>query len=275
MGTPISPKLEDRLFSERNFGAVLALTWPLDKFRRFDLDFTGMRISRDVYRDQGGVISPDLPVEEHQDEDIFIPRLAYTKDTTIWGYTGPIGGSRFTMSIERSIVDGLGSDLSFTTATLDFRKYYMFSRGTQLAGRIFGATSQGDNPAYFYLGGANTLRGYQDYVFEGNNLALASVELRFPFIRQLVTGGPLPLSLGGIRGVLFFDMGGAWSGHFTDVTFAHKVNGGDQLKDMYTGYGFGIRMWFSYFLMRLDFAWATQFDGNVVRRTHFSLGGDF
>jgi Tol biopolymer transport system component len=275
MGTPISPKLEDRLFSERNFGGVLALSWPLDKFRRFDIDFTGMRISRDVYKDEGGLISPDLPVEQHQDEDLFIPRLSYTKDTTIWGYTGPIGGSRFTMSIERSIVDGLGSDLSFTTATLDFRKYHMFSRGTQLAGRLFGATSQGSNPAYFYLGGANTLRGYEDYVFEGNNLALASVELRFPFIQQLVTGGPLPLRLGGIRGVMFFDIGGAWTGHFTDLRVAHRVDGGEQLKDLYTGYGFGIRMWFSYFLMRLDFAWATRFDGDVVRRTHFSLGGDF
>jgi outer membrane protein assembly factor BamA len=74
---------------------------------------------------------------------------------------------------------------------------------------------------------------------------------------------------------MFFDIGGAWSGHFTDVRFAHQVDGGEQLKDLYTGYGFGLRMWFSYFLMRLDFAWATQFDGDVVRRTHFSLGGDF
>ncbi len=278
MGTPISPRGEDRLFSERNFGGVLALAWPLDKFRRFDIDFTGMRISRDVFRNEGGVISPDLPVETHQDEDIFVPRLSYTKDTTIWGYTGPIGGSRFSMSIERSIVDGLGSDLSFTTATLDLRKYYMFSRGTQLAGRLFGATSQGSHPACFYLGGANTLRGYDDYMFEGNNLALASAELRFPFIHQLVTGGPVPLSLGGVRGVMFFDIGGAWPGHFTDPRFMHIEDGVVEYRsDPFVGYGFGIRMWFSYFLMRLDFAWATsgRFDGQVVRRTHFSLGGDF
>ncbi len=281
MGTPISQvdslfsRGEDRLFSERNFGGVLALTWPLDKFRRFDVDFTGMRISRDVYSEVAAGAIEDLPVETHQDEDIFVPRLSYTKDTTIWGYTGPIGGLRFSMSIERSIVDGLGSDLSFTTATLDFRKYYMFSRETQLAGRFFGATSQGSHPACFYLGGANTLRGYDDYVFEGNNLALASVELRFPFIHRLVTGGPIPLSLGGIRGVMFFDIGGAWPGHFTDLRVAHRVEGREQLRDIYTGYGFGMRMWFSYFLVRLDFAWATQFDGRVDNRVHFSLGGDF
>jgi hypothetical protein len=275
MGTPISIRGEERLFSERSYGGVIALAWPLDKFRRFDIDFTAMRISREIFSDEGGIISPDLPVETRENEDIFLPRVAYTKDNTIWGYTGPIGGSRYTLSVERSIVDGLGSDLSFTTATLDFRKYFMFSRGTQLASRFFGATSQGTHPAWFYIGGAYTLRGFEDYEFEGNNVLLASIELRYPFIDRLVTRGPIPLSIGGVRGVFFFDIGGAWPGHYTDLRVAHRVDGREELRDLNAGYGFGMRMSFSYFLMRLDFAWATRFNGQVGRRVHFSLGGEF
>jgi outer membrane protein assembly factor BamA len=40
-------------------------------------------------------------------------------------------------------------------------------------------------------------------------------------------------------------------------------------------YGFGVRMWLGYFLMKLDFAWATRFNGEVGERVHFTLGGEF
>jgi Tol biopolymer transport system component len=275
MGAPIASRGQDKLFSERNFGGVVAFSFPLDKFRRIDFDFTAMRIAREIYKDDEYWVNNEPPVERRENEDIYLPRLSYTKDNTIWGSTGPIGGTRYMLSAERSIVDVLGSDLSFTTTMLDFRKYFMFSRGTQLATRLFGATSQGDDPAWFYIGGAYNLRGYEDYEFDGNNVVLASAELRYPFIDRLIMRGPIPLQLGGLRGALFFDIGGAWSGHYTDLRVAHRVEGQEELKDLNAGYGFGIRMWFAYFLMKLDFAWATRFNGQVGRRVHFSLGGEF
>jgi Tol biopolymer transport system component len=275
MGTPLAKGGEDKLFSERNFGGVLAISFPLDKFRRFDVDFTAMRIAREIYRDDATWVDGEPLVERREDEDIYLPRISYTKDTTIWGSTGPIGGTRYMLSAERSIVDVFGSDLSFTTGMLDFRKYFMFSRGTQLATRVFGATSQGSDPAWFYIGGAYNLRGYEDFEFDGNNVVFASLELRYPFIDRLIMRGPIPLQLGGLRGALFFDIGGAWSGDVEDLRVAHRVEGQEELKDLNAGYGFGVRMWFSYFLMKLDFAWATRFNGQVGRRVHFSLGGEF
>ena len=275
MGTPIASRGEDKLFSERNFGGVMAFSFPLDKFRRVDFDFTAMRIAREIYQDDAYWVNGEPPVERRENEDIYLPRISYSKDTTIWGSTGPIGGTRYMLSAERSIVDVFGSDLSFTTTMLDYRKYFMFSRGTQLAARVFGATSQGDDPSWFYLGGAYNLRGYRDFEFDGNNVVMASIELRYPFIDRLIMRGPIPLQLGGLRGALFFDIGGAWSGHYTDLRVAHRVDGQEELKDLNAGYGVGIRMWFAYFLMKLDWAWATRFNGQVGRRVHFSLGGEF
>jgi Tol biopolymer transport system component len=274
LGTPIGEGKEDQLFSERNFGGLVALSLPVDRFRRFDFDFTAMRIEREVYK-EGFEYIADPPVERRETEDLFIPRLSYVKDNTIWGPTGPVGGTRYMLSVERSIVDVLNSDLSFTTGVVDFRKYLRFSRRTQLATRLFMATSQGDQPMTFYIGGGYTLRGYDDFEFDGNNVVFASIELRYPFIERLVTRGPIPLSIGGVRGVFFFDLGGAWRGDLDALRVAHIVDGEEELDDLNAGYGFGVRMWFGYFLMRLDYAWATRFNGNLGRRVHFTLGGEF
>jgi dipeptidyl aminopeptidase/acylaminoacyl peptidase len=275
MGSPIGEGKEDQLFSERNFGGLVAMSLPLDTFRRIDFDFTAMRIEREIYKEGYEYYEGELPVERRETEDLFIPRLSYVKDTTIWGSTGPVGGTRYMLSVERSIVDVLGSDLSFTTGVLDFRKYLRLSRRTQFAARFFGASSQGTQPMTFYLGGGYTLRGYEDFEFDGNNFMLASLELRYPFIERLVTRGPIPLSLGGVRGVFFFDIGGAWSGDIDALRVAHIVDGKEELHQLNASYGFGIRMWVAYFLMKLDFAWATRFNGTVGNRVHFTLGGEF
>jgi outer membrane protein assembly factor BamA len=250
----------------------VALSLPLDLFRRFDFDFTAMRIDREIFK---AGTENDPVVEKREQQDLFIPRLSYVKDTTIWGSTGPAGGTRYTLSVERSVVDVLGSDVSFTTGLLDFRKYFRLTPNTQFATWLMTATSQGSQPMRFYLGGAATLRGYEDFEFSGNNIIMSSLELRFPFIESLILRGPIPLSLGGLRGVFFFDMGGAWDGDYSDLTLKRDIDGREVPNYLNAGYGFGTRMWLGYFLVKLDFAWATRFNGDVGRRVHFSLGGEF
>ena len=274
MGTPIGEGKENKLFSERNYGGVVALSMPIDVFRRFDLDFTAMRIDREIYAEGSEYLENPI-ITRRESENLFIPRLSYVKDTTIWGLTGPAGGTRYSLSVERSIVDVLKSDLSFTNGLLDYRKYFRLTSRTHFAARLVGATSQGSQPMAFYLGGASTLRGYEDFAFAGNNILLANLELRYPFIEQLVMRGPIPLVLGDLRGVFFFDIGGAWNGGIKALRVARVIDGREQLSGLNAGYGFGIRMWLAYFLMKLDFAWATQFDGSEGQRVHFSLGGEF
>ncbi|MGQ9604487.1 MAG: BamA/TamA family outer membrane protein [bacterium] len=273
LGTPVGEGKEERLFSERQFGAVFALSYPLDKYRRFDFDFTAMQTRREIFSDF--YYGDDIPVEKRQKEDLFIPRLSYVKDTTIWGETGPVGGTRYMLSLERSIVDLFHSDLSFTNGVIDYRRYFRFTGRTQLATRLLFATSQGDQPIRFFVGGATTIRGYRYFEFEGNNVLVANFELRYPFIESLVTRGPIPVSLAGVRGVFFFDIGGAWDGDIRALRVAHMIDGQEELKDLYASYGFGFRLWLAYFLAKVDFAWATKFNGTIGSRVHFTLGGEF
>jgi Tol biopolymer transport system component len=273
MGFPIGEGRQDKLFSERNYGGVIAVSLPLDMFRRFDLDFTAMRTEYEIYTEGSEELAEPI-VDTVYTKDVFVPRLSYVKDTAIWGSTGPVGGSRYTLSVERSIVDLLGSDLAFTTGMLDYRKYFRLSRSTQFATRLVAATSQGSQPMLFYVGGAYTLRGYDDGEFDGNNFVLGNLELRFPFIERLVLRAPA-ISFGDLRGVLFFDMGGAWDGDFGDLRVAHMVEGREELKDLNASYGVGMRFWLAYFLIKLDCGWATQFGGTTGARVHFSLGGEF
>ncbi|HMB69465.1 MAG TPA: BamA/TamA family outer membrane protein, partial [bacterium] len=82
------------------------------------------------------------------------------------------------------------------------------------------------------------IRGQPGDVLVGNNLARASLEVRFPLIGQRRFSLPLPLVPNRIKnfdlrfdGVLFADVGSAWGGR-TDLQ-------GTELKE---GFGFGLRI---------------------------------
>ena len=70
-----------------------------------------------------------------------------------------------------------------------------------IAVRLMGGIATGDMPYndLFTLGGADTLRGYEDDEFRGNKMYAATVEYRFPIAKK-------------VQGVLFTDMGAAWGG---------------------------------------------------------------
>jgi len=66
--------------------------------------------------------------------------------------------------------------------------------------------SWGQSPDFMYFGGNSEMRGYDYLQFVGNKSSFLNAELRFPFIEAMLT--PLGV-LGGVRGVLFANMGGA------------------------------------------------------------------
>ena len=74
-----------------------------------------------------------------------------------------------------------------------------------LAFRARGFKSWGEFPGYIYFGGNSELRGYDYLEFLGNKAFFANAELRFPLIEAALT--PLGV-IGGLRGVLFFNLGG-------------------------------------------------------------------
>ncbi|TWH45342.1 outer membrane protein assembly factor [Sporomusa sp. KB1] len=156
----------------------------------------------------------------------------------------PSEGARYSLSAEFA---GLGGDFNFNKYTLEGRKYFKVGPNHVIATRLTAGYADGNisDANRFEVGGADTLRGYEDEQYKGNKMLAGSVEYRFPVISK-------------IQGVVFTDIGNAWTG------------GGYKLDDLKSSVGVGIRMTTPIGPVRIDFA-----KGDEGGRTHFSFGGQF
>lgn len=287
----LSVGYNDDLFRFRNYGAVFSMSYPLDKFYRFDAGLSYLNVSKD-----------DLSDSEVPSENVhyIIPAVSFIHDNILWGYTAPIEGTRYRFDVMGN-PGFTGKDLSFYSVLGDYRTYFRFFYDYSFAFRLAGGASNGNNPQRFYIGGienwinrkfatvdipltsasdfafltaALPLRGY-DYAQKiGTRYALMNMELRFPFIRYLVTGG-LPLFFNNILGNIFLDMGTAWTRDKSLQLFGRNEDGKIVSKDMLMGTGVGARVFFLYFLVRFDVAWSYDLRGFSTPKYYFSLGADF
>lgn len=143
---------------------------------------------------------------------------------------GPFSGRRIQIGFEGS-PPGV-ADLEFYNVSTDIRHYFPVTKDSQLAARLWGSASFGDDPTAFFFGGLNQLRGFRYLQFAGSRTALLNVEYRFPIIWE-ARGGEFALRH--IRGLLFFDMGAAW---FDDEGFTLFKDG--RLEDGVASFGGGI-----------------------------------
>ncbi len=151
---------------------------------------------------------------------------------------------------------------------LDFRRYLSL-QGPRKAGNfnqpkrvlatrlLIGTTSK--NVPFFeqyFLGGADSLRGYDQDRYWGSNLALFQAELRVPVGKD-----------NNFQGVLLFDGGDAWNS-------IYQVSGLSQHTafKLETDYGVGIRLVTPIGPIRLDYAIPS---GGGSGRTQFSIGQSF
>jgi Tol biopolymer transport system component len=241
---------------------------PFDKFSRLEtsLQVAGVR---------GRFFLGQTAAEAQEDSRIdgvraFVgPGVAYVVDTAIYGSTGPIMGRRMRLSLE----SGFGQ-LEFATLEADVRQYWSLSPNYSVAARLFAAASAGATPQTFYLGGSYTLRGYNYGALVGNRAALASLEFRFPVLRYVAFGWPLPLELHNVRGVLFVDAASAWDQDFART--ARSIQGETVGRRPQVSAGFGTRLNLGAFVLKLD--WAQRWDTGVGRVTpgaNVSVGADF
>ena len=119
-----------------------------------------------------------------------------------------------------------------------------------LALRLLAGDSDGYIPwaVGYTIGGDNTLRGYRDKHYRGNQMFLFNGELRMPVHKNA--------SL-----VFFYDLGKAW-----DTRTGFDMDLGDLSK----GYGLGVRLKTPIGNLRLDFA-----QGDDESRVHFGFGEMF
>jgi outer membrane protein assembly factor BamA len=132
-----------------------------------------------------------------------------------------------------------------------------------------------DNPEdYIFLMAALPLRGYNYNAQIGTKYGLFNFEFRYPLFAFL-QAGPLPIGLQSIGGVMFFDMGSAWTKEHDYVAFTHDASGSVVTRDLLMGMGTGARIFFLAFLVRADVAWAWHVNGFSEPKYYFSLGADF
>jgi len=257
---------QDRVgFESQIYRGVQVSVWrPFSKFNRIEFSARGMAVSRTVF-DQS--FNSGIVFTEEVDSDLLYyaePEVALVTDNVVWGYYGPLHGRRARLQTGQAF-----GDVHFNTTIADWRRYFPLGSSAVFATRLIGGASVGSTPQIFRLGGPETLRGVGYGDLDGTRLALMNLELRFPLVETLRLGWPLRLGLGGIGGVLFFDMGGAWRESVR--VFRHG-----RLDDLTAGYGFGLRLGLGYFALKYDLAQRTDLKSTIeATRSYFSIGVDY
>jgi hypothetical protein len=205
--------------------------------------------------------------------------IELVQETTVFREFGPLAGS--TMRLGYSYAPNIGNFLSRQTADVDARYYLRIGSTGLLALRARGFRSWGESPDFMYFGGNSEMRGYDYLEFLGQNVFFGNAELRFPFIEAMLT----PIGIfGGIRGVMFFNVGGGW---FDDLPFTFMTSDpeiyrrpsfidpgsnqiipegpptlidGFRLRDSRASYGIGLETFALGFPIHFDWSWRTLFN---------------
>jgi Tol biopolymer transport system component len=259
-----------KLFSDRSFGGLITASYPFDRFRRVEFNFTQMFVDRQFF-DRN--VFGSIVETEREFRSVTSPAVSLVGDNTLFGYYGPVNGVRYNITYAPSL-GLLDNSLQYHTMTLDARRYWDLTRGYTFAVRSLTGISDGRDPQAFSVGGFSTLRGYKDFDLFGDRVVLMNAELRFPFIQQLGLVGPVPIGIFNLRGALFTDAGLVWN-EGDPLRFTTVENGGRRLASPKLSFGTGIRTSVFFLIMKLDTAWTTDLDTVSRPRWHFSIGPEF
>lgn len=240
-------------FEEQRTGGRINVALPIDQQRTKSFIF-GLRNERAKLRqtDNNGVII-DLP--QFSSGTILAPSIGFIRDRRD-SRIDPSRGGRELVTIEQGL-KFIGGSSSFTKLDIDLRRYLPLSKPKTatdlpkivLAGRVVLGRSLNQLPTFeqYFLGGPDTVRGYQTDFQYGDNQFYGNAELRYRFNKT-------------VQGVLFSDAGSAFGGNFTtnsSVNLLYSV-------------GLGVRLQTPIGPVRLDYGF-----GKEGGRTHFAIGPTF
>jgi len=281
----------DTLYRFTDWAVGGVATYPIDRFNRVDLSLMWMNLERD---------NLDDPSAASQVRSFVLPVFDYVNDNSLWqgDWFGPNNGSRFNVTLYASFKYS-SEALDMQTITVDYRDYEKIFRDMVFAGRVAGGTSIGANAQSFFIGGTDgwinrtfrnnqipivnvedyafltpvlPMRGYEYNAENGTHFGVANFELRFPLVRYLILGA-LPIGFQNILGTAFVDVGSAWRDTQKWQIFGQDQYGNPQ--GLLIGTGFGTRLFFFGFPLRIDVAWRVTPDGFSVPTYYFSLGADY
>ena len=196
----------DYFYYERSFGGYFALSYPLSKFKRLETNVTVSNSDKDI-------LTGDLPRRAL----LVSNSLSYVWDNSLWGPSGPLDGNRLKLTLAYT-TDVQYSNVSYYTVIADYRTYFRLGTRSAFASRYNLWYNEGKEARRFFMGGSWDLRGWKRWSIRGQKLWIISQELRFPFIDQLGLRFPFGgITIGSVRGALFFDAGGAWDQKYVDT----------------------------------------------------------
>jgi len=275
----------------------LSTLYPVNRFTRFELGARIENIDQQVF----GLSQPvdfqfgiggetiRLPTRNLASATNFNPFVAWVTDNTIQGplFFSPISGKRIRTAIQPSI-----GTWRYTDYLLDARKYVpiLFNYIT-VAGRVTANIASGKDAGRFpkWIGSPNFIRGYNRDISTsgvctglpaddgsgcsgdetiGSRVAFANLEVRFPVLRLMNTGLPIPP----VEGLVFYDAGVAWN-QGQNVAWNRGANFNEATdRAALKSYGFGLRAnLFNIAIIRYDWAVPYSRPGQKGYGT-FSLG---
>ncbi len=261
----------DNRYNEQRTGATLTLSRPFRDTYRGAITLRGENVRTDNLDLSG--INAEI-IQNGPIYSIAGSLLHNTRDLDLDPVTGgtqslsvEVGQARLKdiHAINGTTIPGLGN-VNFGKSSLELKQYLNLQSARKrskpdeekrsLALRFIIGASAGTLPFFeqFFVGGADSVRGYREDRYWGKYMLLGSVELRQPLARSL-------------KGVLFFDIGDAWGGRYQDT----RIEGFDQHGfSLHPGFGAGIRVRTPIGPLRLDFGFGTE-----GGRTHFSISNTF
>ncbi len=270
-------------FESSQRGGTAYLIYPFNQYQRLEL-FGGYIHLSETYTDP--TVQAAFLASEQQSGISFLANgnmlplgISFVHETTIYRDYGPLAGDALRLTFS-SAPPVTSSWVSRETVDFDARYYKRIAANGVLAFRLRGLDSWGPDPTYLAFGGNSEMRGYPYLSFAGQKAAFADVELRIPLIEAMLT--PLGV-LGGLRGTLFFDVGGAALngqpftfastkteqytptigytqdalGNLTPVLGNAQQISGFRLVDGTASYGIGLESFLLGFPMHFDFSWKT------------------
>ncbi|HEX8550213.1 MAG TPA: BamA/TamA family outer membrane protein [Abditibacteriaceae bacterium] len=241
-------------YEEERVGARVNFTKPLDLDREKNLLFGYRNEKARLFQtDSTGTIAP-INLPQNATGRVSAPSFGFLRDNRDLR-TDPSKGGREQFIVEQGI-KLLGGSSSFTKVDLDLRRYFPIIKAQKadelpklvFAGRFVVGRSFGQLPAFeqYFVGGTDTVRGYDVDEQFGDNQIYSNLELRYRFQRKFTIVG-------------FIDAGSASGGQFSSSNQSTLFS-----------FGAGVRVQTPIGPIRLDVG-----KGREGVRTHFGIGPTF
>ncbi|MGC8832724.1 MAG: BamA/OMP85 family outer membrane protein [Armatimonadota bacterium] len=256
--------VDSNLFNEVRKGGMITFARPLSDYNTAMVSLRSEKWN--LHLPEGETVPSDL-IFARQNGTVSTATFRGIRDTRDIR-TDPAKGSYNSLALElgRASIVG-GNSGSIRKITGDFRRYFggaprktVTERKRVLAVRAMFGFASGVVPfvEQFFIGGADTLRGYLESRFWGRRMFLFSAEYRIPLGQSL-------------QGAAFVDIGDAWGSQYqlieSDPQGRFRQHSGFSPR---AGFGAGIRVVTPIGPLRLDYG-----IGSEGPRVHFSIGHTF